>query len=186
MQPIIEDIFDGPSPPHSPPPLLGTATGGTPAKSSFRMDFDVVVPSDFDVVAPSLSSNEQFIRCDTVPPKFANEEKQAIEDIHLEHGVVNGREYSRYTSGHQSLNIVRFKIGSQKFISINSNVLPFGTFGKLRRIAPLNTPNTSSERDFRNHGPQYDVLSVALIFDSFTITLHNCNVNLCIRAFSDI
>jgi len=150
------------------------------------MDFDVVAPSDFDVVAPSLSSNEQFICCDTVPPNFANEEKQTIEDIHLEHSVVGRREYSRYTSGHQSLNIVRFKIGSQKYISINSNVLPFSTFGKLRRIAPLNTPNASGDRDLRNHGPQYDVLSVVLIFDSFTMTLHNCNVNLCIRAFSDI
>lgn len=181
MQPIIEDIFDESSPSSPPPPLLSPPhSPPPPAKSSFHMDFDVVAPS------LSSSSNEQFIRCDTVPPNFANEEKQTIEDIHLEHSVVGGREYSRYTSGHQSLNIVRFKIGSQKYISINSNVLPFTTFGKLRRIAPLNTPNASGDRDLRNHGPQYDVLSVVLIFDSFTMTLHNCNVNLCIRAFSDI
>ena len=105
-------------------------------------------------------------------PNFANEEKDTIEEIHLDHCVVNGREYNQYTSGSQFLNIVRFKIGVQKFISINSNVLPFNAFIKLRQISPLHAQN--------------DVLSVILTFDTRTIVLHNCNVNLCIRAFSEL
>ena len=133
-----------------------------------------IIDAIFDSPPPSPPSPPSPLPPLLSPQFIANEEQQIIEDIHLEHGVKDGREYSRYTSGHQSLNIVRFKIGLQKFISINSNVLPFNAFGKLRQISPLNTPNSSSSS------------GVVLTFASANIVLHNCNVNLCIRAFSEI
>ena len=93
------------------------------------------------------------------------------EEVMVEHQTYGTRRYSLYRKENQTLVIVRFPMGLLEFISINDNVIPLPTFLQLKTI---------TERSMN------EINVVEISFAGVVLTLYDCSVALCIRAFSEV
>jgi hypothetical protein len=104
-----------------------------------------------------------------------------VEGIKMTNKQVGNRTYYVYTSSHESLELVRFTIGKNEFISVNSNVMNLKDFMNITFIENIvNSEEKICElRSYNNY-------QVRLLCGLREIKLSNCSVKLLIRALSEI
>jgi hypothetical protein len=147
---------------------------------------DNILPADSE--APPIILNEQ-------PVPSANDMNQAnyepfesnlfspaieeVERISRTRQTIDNRDYLTYTSGPHKLELVIFDIYNSRYICVNSHLLLFSDFVKIRSAE---TWSGGSDKMNLIH----DVTSLSITYDNSQLVLRNCSINLFISAISEV
>ena len=147
---------------------------------------DNILPADSE--APPIVLNEQPVPSanDTnqgnYEPFESNLFSPAIEEVEgilRTRQTIDNRDYLTYTSGPHKLELVIFDIYHVRYICVNSHLLPFSEFVKIR-----SAESWSGGSDKMNL--IHDVTSVTITYENSQLILRNCSINLFISAISEV
>jgi hypothetical protein len=104
---------------------------------------------------------------------------EEVERISRTRQTIDNRDYLTYTSGPHKLELVIFDIYNSRYICVNSHLLLFSDFVKIRSAE---TWSGGSDKMNLIH----DVTSLSITYDNSQLVLRTCSINLFISAISEV
>jgi hypothetical protein len=131
-----------------------------------------------NIIEPNANNEENYCKYEMdALSTLLNDFKNIVKCIKKE----DNREYIVYTNQHETLELVRFKIGAHEFISVNANVMKLEDFLNISYME--NIVNSDNKiKELRS----YDKYQVRIHLGNREIILYNCSVKLLICALSEI